>query len=325
MDLSAARAARGAGDYHRALRLYRCVPAYQRTLAERESYDCLLELTSCRRVIDDLMARLNWQRERYGGFGHLDRALVRHADTAGLCDAFVALRRVGGARALARASMAGELLGQRQPDDAAMDQLGDLGIRVRGGVRWEVAQAQMRVGQSAAALANLRAVVVEAPSQMLGWHALALMLLRRGQRSEAMVPAHFATQMPRNRPNVYADSGEPVLRYRGHAVFFSEGGFSAFRAPRRRAYRDPEPAESIDPGARPWSTRVRAFCRAVATARALQRLRGLLGPRVGIVARSEDLAELIVMLDDLAIERARRQAAWRPWPFFKRAPRPAVR
>jgi hypothetical protein len=320
MDLKTARAMRGAGDYHRALKLYRCAPPHQRPIAERESYDCMLELASCRRVIDDLMAGLGWRRDRYGGFGHLEARAIHHADTAGLCGAFVALRRVDGARALARAVIASELVGPQTPGRDAADRLAELGIAVRGGVRLAVAQAQMRAGRYDDALANLRVVVVEAPSQMLGWHALAVMLLKRGRRAEAMVPAHLATQLPRNRPNVYAGSSEPVLRYRGHAVFFSNGGFVAYpAAPRRPAYLDRQSGVASDPAAPSWRARYQAFWRRVARARVTERLRRPFRRRIHTV-ESVDLTDLLAMLDESATELMQRRAARRAWPLFRRDP-----
>jgi len=320
MDLRSARAARDAGDYDQALRLFACVPAFDR---KTEAFECLQELTISRRVVDGLMGELNWERARYRGFAHLDESALRQSNTAGLRKAFMDLRVSGVDTALARASMADELVDRHEAPDEALKDLGDLGLPIAGGVRLAVARAYERAGRSDAALDHLRSAVAEAPLQVAGWTALTTALLASGRVDEAMRYGYVATQLRRSRPDLYAGDEFPVIQYCCYKIFFGGRAFEkglfqddvfvAIRISKSRlAYSDDQPVgsgNSASPTQRTSQIRYQRLRRRFRMLFDRSWLRWVIALRRWVrgVAISGDFVELIAMLDRRIFRRQKQR------------------
>jgi tetratricopeptide (TPR) repeat protein len=305
MDLREARIARGLGAHDRALRLYRCLPARERTFAQAEMHECVLELTSSRRVIDDLMRELNLPSDSYAGFSHLKAPAPAYASRAGLRKSFVTLSVTGNPGSLAKAAMADEVFDSHRSIDAARAELAELDIPMTRGARLALARAHMRASEWDPAISHLQILTREAPSHVAVWNELTTALLARGRIDRALEYAYLATQIRRNRSDLYAGSDAQVLEYCGYTIYFSSGMFVAFRQRRSRTKETPGRLSlELRPIATLIAQRLRIRLRGLTFA-------GLLGwltfwrPRTAVVAKSEDLRELIGMLDRLVFGKRR--------------------
>ncbi|HTZ35699.1 MAG TPA: hypothetical protein VMB84_06705 [Stellaceae bacterium] len=307
-QLGEARAARNDGTYDRALRLYRCVPPEDRPLAQSEAFNSLLELASCRCVVDDLMRELRWDPTRYHGLAHLDAAVLERVDANGLREALVGFRAGPAAAEFARALAAAELADTSFSEAELVRRLEQRGIAVAGGVRLAVAHAYARAGELDLAVAELKAVVLEAAAEIAAWCELTEAALAGGGTTDAMAYAPFAVQLRRNRANLSGNCPEVFLRYAGYHIFFGAGMFGAVR---------PNPLDRPYAGnsriLRAWHRFRRRRCRwlTLEGARQLAQIVFLWQAPDVVVARSERLVELLAVLDRWVRRRQVRRACLR--------------
>jgi hypothetical protein len=238
MDLTAARDARRAGSYDKAMRLYRCVPYHVRSAAYPEFYRCRLELTIAQRVVGDFLNELGWSCDQYEGFTYLEPHALGNADTAGLEATFTELSASGCVKGddirYMRASLADEAIRDSGSEDAARATLEHLGCPIQGGVRLALARVCLRARRLSAAVAELRNLVIEAPLQPIGWNGLAITLLAEGEAGAALVHAQMAALLHRNRPDLNTSWLGLAFKYRGYDIFFVRDKFCAVASPRTR-------------------------------------------------------------------------------------------
>jgi hypothetical protein len=263
MDLTVARAARNAGDYDKALRHAEYTAALDDPDGG-EPWQWLLELAISRRVVDDLMAQLQWQPGSYRGFSHIDLATLGCADANGLWQAFSTMARTGKVPPRAVSAMADELVDSGHSEEATRELLEGVGCSMAGDVRLVLARECQREGRLDAAVQHLEASLKEAPTRSLGWRALVLALLAQGQIDSAMTHAYFATQLRRDDLNLFGDRGEGSLTYCGHRIFFIDGVFYSVPSADRQVnitYRDGRLVELYNPIPRKWRNLYRGLLR----------------------------------------------------------------